>query len=111
MSSDEFSPRFGPRSIDATTVAVSGEVDARSAPELAVALADRDVDRVMLTAVTFIDAAGLAVLLESHRSRSQGVDLVLAESVCAPTARPHRPPLHVPVRRWMTTECRTGGWA
>ena len=71
----EESPPFGARPIDATTIAVSGELDAYSAPDLAAALADPIVDRVILTAVTFIDAAGLAVLLEAHRSRPQGLTL------------------------------------
>ena len=39
------SPPFRALSIDATTIAVSGEVDAYSAPDLAAALADPIVDR------------------------------------------------------------------
>ena len=74
MTFDE-SPPFRALSIDAATVAASGEVDAHSAPDLAAALADPSVDRVILTEVTFIDAAGLAVLLEVHRSRPQGLTL------------------------------------
>ena len=77
----EESPPFGARPIDATTIAVSGELDAYSAPDLAAALVDPIVDRVILTAVTFIDAAGLAVLLEAHRSRPQGLTL------CSPSRR------------------------
>jgi anti-anti-sigma factor len=63
------------RSIDATTIAISGDVDAYSASQLAAALADPTVHRVILTAVTFIDAAGLAVLLTAHRSRPHGLTL------------------------------------
>jgi anti-anti-sigma factor len=72
-------PPFGARPIDATTIAVSGDLDASSAPDLAAALADPIVNRVILTEVTFIDAAGLAVLLEAHRSRPQGL------TVCSPS--------------------------
>ena len=74
-TTSEESPPFSARPIDATTVAVSGDVDVYSAPDLAAALADPIVDRVILTAVTFIDAAGLAVVLEAHRSRPQGLTL------------------------------------
>jgi anti-anti-sigma factor len=63
------------RSIDATTIAVSGDIDAYSTPQLAAALADPILHRVILTAVTFIDAAGLAVLLTAHRSRPHGLTL------------------------------------
>jgi len=69
------SPPFGARPIDASTIAVSGDVDAHSAPGLAAALADPSVDRVILTDVTFIDAAGLTVLLKAHRSRRHGLTL------------------------------------
>ena len=78
VTSDE-SPPFRALSIDATTIAVSGEVDAHSAPDLAAALADPIVNRVILTEVTFIDAAGLTVLLTAHQSRPQGLTL------CSPT--------------------------
>ena len=74
MTVDE-SPPLCALPIDATTVAVSGDVDAYSAPDLAAALADPNVDRLILTAVTFIDAAGLAALLTAHRSRPQGLTL------------------------------------
>jgi anti-anti-sigma factor len=63
------------RRIDAATVAISGDVDVYSAPQLAAALAEPTVHRVILTAVTFIDAAGLAVLLTAHRSRPRGLTL------------------------------------
>ena len=69
------SPPFRALPIDATTVAVSGDIDASTAPDLAAALADPIVGRVILTAVTFIDAAGLAVLLKAHRSRTPGLTL------------------------------------
>ena len=71
----EESPTLCALRIDATTVAVSGDVDAYSAPDLAAALADQNVDRVILSAVTFIDAAGLAALVKVHRSRPQGLTL------------------------------------
>ena len=63
------------RSIDATTIAICGDVDTYSASQLAAALADPTVYRVILTEVTFIDAAGLAVLLTAHRSRPRGLTL------------------------------------
>jgi anti-anti-sigma factor len=65
--------------VDATTLAVSGDVDAYSAPELATALTDPTINRVILSAVTFIDAAGLTVLLTAHRARRHGLTL------CAPS--------------------------
>jgi hypothetical protein len=58
MTCHESPPPFGARPNDATTVAVSGAVDVCSAPDLAAALADPVIDRVILTAVTFIDAIG-----------------------------------------------------
>jgi anti-anti-sigma regulatory factor len=75
VPSDESAP-FRAVPIDATTVAIRGVVDTCTAPDLAAALADPIVDRVILTAVTFIDAAGLAVLLQAHRSRPQGLTLL-----------------------------------
>ena len=49
MTLEEECPPFGARPIDATTIAVSGELDAYSAPDLAAALADPVVDHVSLT--------------------------------------------------------------
>ena len=74
MTVNESAP-FDAHPIDATTVAVSGEIDVDSAPHLAAALADPIVERVIMTAVSFIDAAGLDTLLEAHRSRQQGLIL------------------------------------
>jgi anti-sigma B factor antagonist len=74
MTVDELAPLCA-LPTDATTVAVSGEVDAYSAPDLAATLADPNIDRLILTAVTFIDAAGLAALLTAHRARPQGLTL------------------------------------
>jgi anti-anti-sigma factor len=68
-------PPLQTRSVDATTLAVSGDVDAYSAPDLATALTDPAINRVILTAVTFIDAAGLTVLLTAHRARPHGLTL------------------------------------
>ncbi len=63
------------RPIGPTTLAVGGDVDLASAPALRAALADRAVVVVDLADVTFIDAAGLGVLLEAHRRRPDGVTL------------------------------------
>ena len=68
-------PTLCTRSVDATTLAVGGDIDAYSGPELASALTDRAINRVVLSAVTFIDAAGLTVLLTAHRARPHGLTL------------------------------------
>jgi anti-anti-sigma factor len=60
---------------DTTTITVSGEVDLYSAPDLTAALEHPAVNRVILTGVTFIDAAGLAVLLTAHHRRPHGLTL------------------------------------
>ncbi len=80
MAPDE-SPPCRTVTIDAMTVAVSGDVDAYSAPELAASLIDHRADRVILTAVTFIDAAGLRALLTAHRARPEGLTLI-SPSLC-----------------------------
>jgi anti-anti-sigma factor len=78
-AADDLSAPVRIRSIDAATIAVSGEIDAYSAPDLAAALTQPAVNRVILTAVTFIDAAGLSVLLNSHQTRTHGL------TVCSPS--------------------------
>ena len=74
MTTDE-PPLFNAVPIDARTVAISGDVDSWTAPDLATALADPAVDRVVLTAVAFMNAAGVAVLLDAHRARPHGLTL------------------------------------
>jgi anti-anti-sigma factor len=74
-AADETSAPVRIRSIDFDTIAVSGDIDAYSAPDLAAALTQPRVNRVLLTAVTFIDAAGLAVLLAAHQTRPHGLTL------------------------------------
>ena len=69
---DGESPPFGAHPIDATTVAVSGEIDVYTAPDLTALLADPIVERVIMTDVSFIDAAGLEILLEAHRPGHKG---------------------------------------
>lgn len=44
---------------------VAGELDLASAPLLAAALLDQRIERIDLEGVTFVDAAGIAVLLEA----------------------------------------------
>lgn len=53
------------------TLFLRGELDLAAAAAVAAALADPDVQTVDLSAVTFIDAAGLRVLVDAHRSRSR----------------------------------------
>jgi anti-anti-sigma factor len=72
---DELSAPVRIRSIDSATIALSGELDAYSAPNVAAALTQPAVNRVFLTAVTFIDAAGLAVLVTAHHARPHGLTL------------------------------------
>jgi anti-anti-sigma factor len=61
------------------TIAVRGELDAVSAPWLADRLADPAVEAVDLSAVSFIDAAGLAALVRATRAR-RGALLLVAPS-------------------------------
>ena len=82
----EESPPFGAHLIDATTVAVSGEIDVYSAPDLTALLADPIVERVIMTAVSFIDAAGLADTARGAPIPATRLDLVLTEPVRAATA-------------------------
>ena len=74
MCPDEPRP-FRATAIDPTTITVGGDVDVASAPALRVALADCAVTAVDLATVTFIDAAGLGVLLDAHRRRAGGLAL------------------------------------
>jgi anti-anti-sigma factor len=59
------------------TLILRGELDLAAAPRAAAALAAPDIRTVDLSAVTFIDAAGLRVLLDAHRdaARSHGLRL------------------------------------
>lgn len=65
----------------ADAVAVAGEIDAHTAPELAAALAaesGRDELVVDLSGVEFVDSSGLRALLEEHHTRTgDGRRLVL----------------------------------
>jgi anti-anti-sigma factor len=51
------------------TIVARGELDAVTAPELVDRLGDPSVDGVDLSGVTFIDAAGLAALVQATRAR------------------------------------------
>jgi anti-anti-sigma factor len=59
------------------TVVLRGELDLAAATSAAAALAHPAIRTVDLSAVTFIDAAGLRVLLDAHRcwSRPHGLRL------------------------------------
>ena len=62
-------------------VAISGEIDAHTAPAVAAALAAADGEPLVveLSGVDFVDSSGLRVLLEAHHNRSDaGRTLVLA---------------------------------
>src|SRR6185436_11151109 len=60
------------RSNGSTVVAVAGEIDMATAPELANVLNDFAQDSVLvdLSAVTFIDSSGLATLANAHTRMS-----------------------------------------
>lgn len=60
--------------------AVSGEIDAHTAPEVAAAIAECPDGRLQidLAGVEFVDSSGLRVLIEAHQSRQDaGRSLVL----------------------------------
>lgn len=62
--------------------AVSGEIDAHTAPRVAAALADTPLDRIVvdMSGVEFVDSSGLRVLIEAHQATDRrGAALVLAE--------------------------------
>lgn len=63
--------------IDPDTIAVVGEIDLATAPILRRALVDTSVRRIELSGVTFMDAAGLAALLDAHRPGQREHDLTL----------------------------------
>lgn len=66
----------------ASGVAVTGEIDAYTAPALAAALAAADHPELVvdLSGVEFVDSSGLRVLLEAHQTRqADGRTLVLAQ--------------------------------
>ena len=67
--------RFRAEPIDATTLALCGDLDFCSAPELTAALADLSVDHVELSGVSFLDPSGLRVLRQAHQSRPHGLTL------------------------------------
>ncbi len=54
--------------------AVSGEIDAHTAPDVATAIAESSDDRLVidLSGVEFVDSSGLRVLIEAHQSRLDG---------------------------------------
>ena len=64
-----------------TTLVVGGDVDLASAPALREALADPAVVVVDMAAVTFIDAAGLGVLIEAHRRHRAGLTLRVPSAI------------------------------
>jgi anti-sigma B factor antagonist len=67
---------------DTTIVAVTGEVDIATAPSLRAALAGVPADAPLvidLSAVTFMDSTGLAILLEAVRARGERVAIVCPE--------------------------------
>ena len=57
------------RSNGSSVVAVAGEIDMATAPELAIVLDDFAQESVIvdLSAVTFIDSSGLATLADAHK--------------------------------------------
>jgi anti-sigma B factor antagonist len=67
-------------STGATVIAVAGEIDMATAPELANVLNDFAQDSVLvdLSAVTFIDSSGLAALSVAHqRTRDAGGQIAI----------------------------------
>jgi anti-sigma B factor antagonist len=69
----------------AVTVSVRGELDAATAPDLAVVChsvhADGARDLVIdLTDTSFLDSSGLRVLIDAHRLFSEGGNLALAHA-------------------------------
>lgn len=67
--------RFHAMVVGSTTIVVRGEIDLASTPDLTIALLDLNVDQADLAGVTFMDAAGFAVLLRAHRRRPGGLTL------------------------------------
>lgn len=67
--------------VDGDTVCLIGELDVAAVPEATAFLAPADGDlKVDCSALTFLDAAGLAVLLEAHRScQAAGVELIVID--------------------------------
>lgn len=65
----------------ATGIAVTGEIDAHTAPAVAIALAAADQEPLVidLSGVDFVDSSGLRVLLEAHQTRqASGGSLTVA---------------------------------
>ena len=92
--------RFHVRTTSASTLAVSGDVDVATAPALEAALDRTSIVCVDLAGVSFMDAAGLAVLLRAHRDRVGGLS-VRAPSRCVArllALTGHDATLHVAVR-------------
>lgn len=62
-------------------IAVSGDIDAHTAPDVAAAISKSSVDRLVidLAGVDFVDSSGLRVFIEAHQTRGdEGRSLVLA---------------------------------
>ncbi len=57
-------------------IAVTGELDVATAPALRAALADPEVEEVVLAGVSFIGVAGLQVLLDANAERGRPLVLV-----------------------------------
>jgi anti-anti-sigma factor len=63
-------------------VALAGELDLATAPELGDALESLDADATVdLSGVTFMDCAGLAVLLEAHEREGRRVQVTGAHGL------------------------------
>lgn len=68
--------------------AVSGEIDAHTAPEIAAAISRSSVEplQIDLSGVDFVDSSGLRVLIEAHQARAaegRSMTLVRPSSVVA----------------------------
>jgi anti-sigma B factor antagonist len=85
-TSGEFDVRSEPTPTGAVVVFVSGELDLASAPRLQEALAELAADTVVvdLSECTFLDSAGMGVLLASARGLSDS-----GRSLRVAAANPH----------------------
>ena len=79
--------------------AISGELDVGTAPTVGIVLSDPDITDLDLGEITFIDAAGLRVLLTANRQRSARLGLL---SVSRPVQRLFELTGHLATFRWAT---------
>ncbi|WP_187368984.1 STAS domain-containing protein [Baekduia soli] len=89
-ASEPFRIDARPRAGGATVLAVAGEVDLVSAPELAAAIAAAGGGPVVvdLSEVVFMDSSGLNVILQATRSaRAEGWSFAVAPQLSEPVAR------------------------